>query len=79
MAIGDIVESILGSLVGAKRPVTRQEKKVHRILTVIVIVFLICLVIFSWLYEALKQSCDVNSVTDTMSTECIVNSEKQSN
>lgn len=76
MAIGDIVESILGSIFGAKRPVTRQEKKVHRILTVIVIVFLIGLVIFSWLHDALQKPCDVNSVAENRSGECTVSSGK---
>ncbi|NKC52227.1 hypothetical protein HED63_26230 [Ochrobactrum cytisi] len=78
MTLGSIVEAFIGSLFGAKQPATKDERKLYRILTVCVVLFLTMLVAFSLKDDdtTAQRHCSINSPPDETTAECVERFEK---
>ncbi|MCQ9147330.1 MULTISPECIES: hypothetical protein [Hyphomicrobiales] len=77
MTLGSIVEAILGSLYGVRQPVSKPEKRLHRIWTVVVVLFLVSLVAFYWPKEgAAQRYCHAHPSPHETASECIERLEK---
>ncbi|WP_114217402.1 hypothetical protein [Ochrobactrum sp. 3-3] len=74
-----LIESIVGSLFGGPQPKTPNEKMLHRIMMVIVIIFLIVLVIFSVRSpadESARTFCEKKPSPYESTSDCIAKWDK---